>query len=120
MEFRHFFCASLLAAALSISAAQAAPATSTTHFLADRHVERGVACESCHGVKTPKPGAVVETAKCNACHQSLDEVAKRTSKLDPNPHYNHLVGLNCTECHRGHQKSVNMCASCHNIQYNVP
>ena len=59
-------------------------------------------------------------AQCNICHQSLDAVAKQTSKLDPNPHYNHLVGLDCAECHRGHQQSVNMCAQCHNIEYKVP
>ncbi len=117
MQVRHLFCASVLAVALSVSA-QAEE--NGTHFLADRHVERGVACEACHGVKTPQPGATVETAQCNSCHKSLDDVAKRTEKLDPNPHYNHLVGLNCTECHRGHQKSVNMCGSCHNLQFKVP
>ena len=63
---------------------------------------------------------VTATAQCNTCHQSLDAVAKQTSKLDPNPHYNHLVGLDCAECHRGHQQSVNMCAQCHNIEYKVP
>lgn len=85
MQVRHLFCASVLAVALSVSA-QAAE--NGTHFLADRHVERGVACEACHGVKTPQPGATVETAQCNSCHKSLDDVAKRTEKLDPNPHYN--------------------------------
>ena len=120
MQIRHLFCASVLSIALSIGAQAALAAQGGTHFLADRHVERGVACEACHGVKTPQAGATVETAQCNSCHKSLDEVAKRTAKLDPNPHYNHLVGLNCTECHRGHQKSVNMCASCHNIKFDVP
>ena len=72
------------------------------------------------GKETPKAGAKVSTAQCNTCHQSLDAVAKQTSKLDPNPHYNHLVGLDCAECHRGHQQSVNMCAQCHNIEYKVP
>ena len=106
MQIRHLFCASVLSIALSIGAQAALAAQGGTHFLTDRHVERGVACEACHGVKTPQAGATVETAQCNTCHKSLDEVAKRTAKLDPNLHYNHLVGLNCTECHRGHQKSV--------------
>ena len=109
--------AALFAGLLSLSTVQAAE---SSHYLADRHVERGATCESCHGAKTPKPGATVSTKQCSSCHGSLDEVAKRTAGLDPNPHYNHLVGLNCTECHRGHQQSVNMCASCHNLKFKVP
>lgn len=91
-------------------------------FLADRHGTRGVTCESCHGTKAPQPGAKVETAKCNTCHGSLDKVAELTKakKLDPDPHYNHLVGLDCNECHKGHQPSVNMCSNCHNIKFKVP
>ena len=118
MKLNSIFTAALLAGALILgsNAALAAPGT----FLADRHAQRGVACASCHGTATPKAGAKVPTARCNACHQSLDAVAKRTAKVDPNPHYNHLVGLDCTECHKGHQAGVNMCASCHNIHYKVP
>ena len=119
MQFNRFTAAVLTAGALvllSINTASAADG----QFLADRHVARGVACASCHGKETPKAGAKVSTAQCNTCHQSLDVVAKQTSKLDPNPHYNHLVGLDCAECHRGHQQSVNMCAQCHNIEYKVP
>ena len=119
MQFNRFTAAVLTAGALvllSINTASAADG----QFLAARHVARGVACASCHGKETPKAGAKVSTAQCNTCHQSLDAVAKQTSKLDPNPHYNHLVGLDCAECHRGHQQSVNMCAQCHNIEYKVP
>lgn len=89
-------------------------------YLADRHAARGGACVSCHGVKAPKAGAKVNEAQCLKCHGSLDKVAERTKNVKPNPHYNHLVGLNCLECHRGHQKGVNMCADCHNIKFNVP
>lgn len=119
MQFNRFTAAVLTAGALvllSINTASAADG----QFLADRHVARGVACASCHGKETPKAGAKVSTAQCNTCHQSLDAVAKQTSKLDPNPHYNHLVGLDCAECHRGHQQSVNMCTQYHNIEYKVP
>lgn len=122
MQFNRFTAAVLTAGALvllSINTASAADG----QFLADRHVARGVACASCHGKETPK--AVCKSfnravPQCNTCHLSLDAVAKQTSKLDPNPHYNHLVGLDCAECHRGHQQSVNMCAQCHNIEYKVP
>lgn len=88
-------------------------------FLADRHGQRNVDCVACHQ-EAPKAGAKVANGQCLQCHKSADEVAKRTAKMDPNPHYNHLVGLRCQECHRGHQKSVNMCASCHNLQWQVP
>ena len=71
MKFHHIFCAVVLA--LSFGVAQAAP--SNTHFLAARHAERGVACEACHGTKSPAAGAAVETAKCYSCHQALDAVA---------------------------------------------
>ncbi|WP_295480542.1 cytochrome c3 family protein [uncultured Sutterella sp.] len=119
MQFNHFAAAVLTAGALALLSISPAGAADRK-FLADRHVERGVACASCHGTDAPKPGAQVSTAQCNTCHGSLDAVAKRTAKLDPNPHYNHLVGLDCAECHRGHAKSVNMCAQCHNIKYSVP
>lgn len=88
--------------------------------LADRHAQRGTDCVACHNTKAPKAGAVVKQETCLKCHGSLDQVAQRTKKLDPNPHYNHLVGLDCLECHRGHQKSVNMCGECHNLKFNVP
>ncbi len=88
--------------------------------LADRHADRGVSCVACHGVKAPKAGAKVDQAKCLKCHGSLDKVAERTKGVSPNPHYNHLVGLNCLECHRGHAEGVNLCAQCHNLKMNVP
>ncbi len=91
-------------------------------FLADRHVARNVNCQACHQTAQPKPGATVATAQCSQCHGSLDQVAELTKqkKLDPDPHYNHLVGLNCAECHQGHAPGKNMCGTCHNIKFNVP
>lgn len=89
-------------------------------FLADRHVARGAPCESCHGVKAPTPGAKVPSAACTTCHGSLDKVAERTKAKVPNPHYNHLIGTDCQECHKGHAQSVNLCGSCHNLDWKVP
>ena len=100
MKFTRLAFVALTAGAMLISASLPAAAADSGKFLADRHMARGVQCVS--------------------CHQSLDAVAKRTQKVDPNPHYNHLVGLDCVECHKGHRQSVNMCAGCHNIHYNVP
>lgn len=94
----------------------------TDSFLADRHVGRGVACASCHRDKSPAPGAKVPMTACTTCHGSLDQVAERTKKkgVTPDSHYNHLVGLNCLECHQGHKPSQNACSTCHEIQYKVP
>ena len=38
----------------------------------------------------------------------------------PDPHVNHSLGLNCVECHKGHEQSVNMCSRCHLFEYKVP
>ena len=112
----------MIASAALLAAVLACPASAAETYLAGRHTERGVACASCHGIDAPAAGAAVKQEACLACHVSLDQVAERTKarKLDPDPHYNHLVGLDCLECHRGHRPSVNMCASCHNLDFRVP
>ena len=104
----------LLAAGLVMSA-------QASDFLADRHATRGVACAACHdGQATPAPGSTVKSETCLSCHGPAEKLAERTKKVDPNPHYNHLIDVGCLECHRGHKQSVNMCSSCHNIHYKVP
>lgn len=104
----------LLAAGLVMSA-------QASDFLADRHATRGVACAACHdGQTTPAPGAKVKSETCLSCHGPAEKLAERTKKVDPNPHYNHLIDVGCLECHQGHKQSVNMCSSCHNIHYKVP
>ncbi|MDO4182999.1 MAG: cytochrome c3 family protein [Coriobacteriia bacterium] len=68
----------------------------------------------------------VEDAFCaNAnCHAYLvgedgmvdrDKLEKTTWSLDFNPHSTHHEGIqpSCTECHKGHRASVNMCTACH-------
>ena len=93
-------------------------------FLADRHATRGVACATCHGVAAPKAGSTVETKQCLGCHGSRkaisEKIHQRGKAQSPDPHVNHSLGLNCNECHRGHQKSVNMCSRCHIFEYKVP
>lgn len=93
-----------------------------SQFLADRHVAHGVPCSACHGKATPVKGSTVDQKACLACHKSLDNVAKMSEKkgVDPNPHYNHLVGLNCLECHQGHKEGKNLCGTCHALHYKVP
>lgn len=108
---------------LLVAGTMTAFAAGDNHFLADRHVARGVACASCHGDKAPQSGATVDVKKsCETCHGDIDKVAERTKKkgLNPDPHYNHLVGLNCLECHQGHKQPKNVCATCHFIDFKVP
>lgn len=92
------------------------------NFLADRHVGRGVACTSCHGDKAPQPGAKVGMEGCVSCHGDTEKVSERTKAkgLSPDPHYNHLVGLNCLECHQGHKQSKLVCSTCHFVKFKVP
>ena len=67
-------------------AGTAAAAGTTDHFLADRHVERGVKCESCHvNGDTSKP---VRKAQCLACHKGHQQST-----------------LSCSQCHKFNLKT---------------
>lgn len=79
-------------------------------MLADRHVERGLKCESCHTTMPPK---AVNTDGCLKCHVSYEKLAARTDKNDINPHDSHLENLDCGACHHGHKKLVLACDECH-------
>lgn len=94
-------------------------ASAESALLFDKHTAAGMTCIDCHGVEKPtKPAA---TDSCLACHgENYETLAKMTEKLDPNPHYTHLGDMPCSECHNNHKPSVNMCASCHNIDMKVP
>ena len=100
----------------------ALPAMAQDSFLADRHVTKSVNCTACHETQAPKQGAEVSSGKCVQYHGTLENIAAKTKdkKLDPDPHYNHLVNTDCQECHRGHGQSTNVCANCHNLKYKVP
>ena len=98
-----------------ISTAMAADAT---HFLADRHIERKVPCQSCHiGNNTEKP---VRKEACLTCHGSYAKLAERTAKVEPNPHFNHFGDRDCSTCHKGHTPSVLSCAQCHKFDLKTP
>ena len=109
-------------AALMTAAALALCATSVSaagQFTADRHVAAGMKCETCHKNGMPAPGARVTKDTCKGCHNPAD-LAKKTEKLDPNPHYNHLGDVSCVECHKGHQPSTLMCNDCHKFILKTP
>jgi fumarate reductase flavoprotein subunit len=86
--------------------------------LADRHAKLGVMCESCHA-GVPAAGAKVKNDKCFACHQNYEAVAKRTEKVEPNPHYTHLGNVRCSDCHKGHTEGAVMCNECHKFNLKV-
>ncbi|MBM6704457.1 cytochrome c3 family protein [Sutterella massiliensis] len=110
--------AALCASLLALFAA--APAGAADHFTADRHLGYGLKCETCHkSAGMPQPGARVSKDTCKSCHDPA-ELAKKTAKLDQNPHYNHLGDVNCTECHKGHQPSTLMCNDCHKFNLKTP
>ena len=88
----------LLVVSLALVSVQGAWAADK--MLADRHVERGLKCESCHTTMPPK---AVNTDGCLKCHVSYEKLAARTDKNDINPHDSHRCLLYtsdaCDECH---------------------
>ena len=82
--------------------------------------QNGTNCEYCHGVADPVEPA--DTSNCYQCHGTPEDVAKRTEKLDPNPHMSpHWeTELPCESCHKEHGKSEFYCKNCHHFDYQVP
>lgn len=83
-------------------------------FLADRHQAKGLGCVMCHETDKPDSFAEVSSEKCLTCHGSREDLAAKTSKWSTkNPHKNHLGEVDCSVCHKGHQKSESYCLNCH-------
>lgn len=88
--------------------------------LAEIHQNKGIVCKNCHGEKqTEAP----EEGICQKCHP-IDALVKKTTPIDKtkqNPHYSphYLDSLECTNCHKAHQPSVDFCASCHDFNFKV-
>jgi len=100
-------------AAMSVQAADAP-------FLADRHVARGMNCQTCH---TPdnKLKQNGDLDVCSSCHGDYSAmIAKTDGKYETNPHGQHEGALPCSECHKGHKAGVNYCGGCHNFVFKVP
>lgn len=84
---------------------------------ADRHVAKGVTCNSCHGedLKNPK---LPDDATCTQCHNK-DALAEKTKDLPgANPHKAPHNG-ECINCHLQHEPPENYCAQCHKFDFNV-
>jgi hypothetical protein len=78
--------------------------------LVDGHKGK-LTCAACHG-ETRKPVAVTMD-KCLTCHESYDKLGKKTARLEPNPHYNHAIDIDCGRCHHSHKANEVYCQTCH-------
>lgn len=97
--------AALVVSSFCLVFAGAASAASATPDLAQRHAQMNI--------KFPAAGVKVNNDYCFKCHGSYETLAKRTEKLDPNPHRTHLGNVRCTDCHSLHGAPRNMCNDCH-------
>ncbi len=111
------------ALAMLISGLMAGTANAAPEVLADFHGEMG-GCDSCH---VSNKGGVTndnlthENAQCVSCHGDLKALAAATPKEKVSPHESHLIGdIACTSCHKGHEKSVTYCDSCHSFGFDMP
>ena len=107
--------AALIASSLVLGL-MAANTVSAADFGADRHVARGLKCETCHGPDMKNPNYPDEST-CLACH-NRDDVAAKTKALEPNPHKAPHNG-DCTLCHMQHEPEVNYCAQCHKVSFKM-
>lgn len=107
-----------LLAVLSLTVGVQMSAFAQNPMGADRHVARGVACQSCHGQDMKNPELPGE-ATCVKCHTKEALIDKTKAKLTPvNPHAAPHNG-DCTLCHLQHEPAVDYCAQCHNFNFNV-
>lgn len=104
-------CLSLLIAFASALSILLSTAAASENPVIDSHAEAQIACEQCHGQN--KPFAAPEMESCFECHESYEAIAKRTSKLTPNPHESHKGDVECASCHSSHGRGKLMCNNCH-------
>jgi hypothetical protein len=89
---------------------------STSANLDALHMRNQITCSSCHGKNLPQKGDAVEKERCLVCHQSYQELAKKTKPAkfpERNPHENHLGEIECALCHKAHKPSASFCLDCH-------
>jgi len=86
-------------------------AASTPPNGSDRHVARGIQCQSCHG-DDMKNIQYPDENTCLKCHNK-EMIIEKTKDLQPtNPHKAPHNG-DCTLCHLQHEAPENYCAQCH-------
>lgn len=108
----------VLSACLMMGSAMAAEG----HFGADRHIARGLTCESCHGKNMDMKNPEIPTIDtCTGCHntKALVEKTKNVKPTNPHmsPHYQDT--LDCINCHIQHAEPENFCNQCHKFDFKV-
>ncbi len=89
-------------------------------YLADRHVARGINCDTCHDASL-KLKTIGGRDICVSCHGDFEQMKVKTAgRYAKNPHAPHEQGVTCTSCHKGHKAPENNCAKCHQVQFKVP
>jgi hypothetical protein len=86
--------------------------------LSHLHLWNGVSCRGCHGEVVSQKA--LTTDKCFSCHKSYQEVARLTKDLSTNPHESHFGNIECSQCHKAHNKSTLYCNKCHDFDFKVP
>ena len=112
------------ALALALSACLLAGTTFATdgHFGADRHVARGLTCESCHGKNMDMKNPEIPTIEtCTGCHNTKQLVEKTKDVKPTNPHMSphYQDTLECTNCHLQHDTPEDFCEQCHEFNFKV-
>ena len=119
----------LLAAMFSCSAF----AADAPKMGADKHVAKGVACQTCHGTDLKNPNLPTEET-CTQCHPkaavieycintlqyvSMEMLIEKTKDLPgANPH-NAPHNGDCINCHLMHEPPEDYCAQCHKFNFKV-
>jgi hypothetical protein len=90
-------------------------------LVAGSHKDKGISCEGCHGSEENK--TFVPAERCLMCHGGMPELVKKTEAVKPeNPHASPHWGsrIECSVCHRQHEKTVDWCSHCHAFNFKVP
>lgn len=100
---------------LAMNAAQAAEQMGS-----ERHIAKGLTCESCHGKNMSVASPTIE--QCKTCHQPSVVEAKTQKQGKQNPHRSPHYGneMDCVMCHVQHSKPEDACAACHDFGFKVP
>ncbi len=120
MPAKRFVALMILGAALFGATAAQVSAQEACTWLADRHIARGINCDTCHDANL-KLKTIGEMQICVSCHGDFQQMAIKTQgRYAVNPHAPHEAGLACTSCHKAHKQSENHCAQCHKFDFKVP
>lgn len=105
--------------AIAFSFGMMLPSCYAANFGADRHLTKGVTCETCHGKNMNKESPEIpDGATCIKCHDKAALAEKTKGLPGANPHAAPHNG-DCTLCHMQHEEAVNYCAQCHQFDFKV-